>query len=149
MLQQVIGCLIIAICLMHSANSLYCYQCDSLVDSYCNQSVVDENRHHNGRRVNCDLREKPTNLGPLNAVTRCDLVVSTIAYPDRNVTVTSRDCHYEAIGQKDNECRLANGAKVLSCYICKGDMCNASGAASFGAFSVAALLALFVMQRTL
>ncbi|KAH8378070.1 hypothetical protein KR093_008967 [Drosophila rubida] len=146
MLQQVFGCLLIAMCLMHSATAIKCYKCKSLTDPNCGKDVIDATS--NIRQVDCDFEIKPNTMDALQAVTKCNKVVTS----DRAGKIVSRDCHFEVIGQKDNECSVTHSAQVESCYTCKGDLCNASGAAatqgaaSFVAFSAATLLTVFAVQ---
>ncbi|EDX04793.1 GD22125 [Drosophila simulans] len=136
MLKQVIFVLFVAVCTMHSASAIKCYQCKSLTDPNCAKDKIDS--ASNIRAVDCDSVPKPNTMEQLQPVTRCNKVVTS----DRAGTIVSRDCHFESIGQKDNECTVTHSRQVESCYTCKGDLCNASGAGRFLAVSATALLAI-------
>ncbi|XP_037711739.1 lymphocyte antigen 6 complex locus protein G6d [Drosophila subpulchrella] len=143
MLKQVIGLLFIALCMMHSASAIKCYQCKSLTDPNCAKDKIDA--ASNIRTVDCDTVPKPNIMDQLQPVTRCNKVVTS----DRAGTIVSRDCHFESIGQKENECTVTHSRQVESCYTCKGDLCNASGARRFLAVSATALLAIFAVHMSL
>ncbi|KAH8267470.1 hypothetical protein KR018_006583 [Drosophila ironensis] len=143
MLKQVVCVLLIALCLMHSATAIKCYQCKSLTDPNCAKEKIDASS--NIRTVDCDSVAKPNTMEQLVPVTRCNKVITS----DRAGTIVSRDCHFESIGQKDNECTVTHSRQVESCYTCKGDLCNASSAARHVLFGASALLALVAMQMAL
>ncbi|XP_030557401.1 uncharacterized protein LOC115760271 [Drosophila novamexicana] len=143
MQQQIFACLLIAMCLMHSATAIKCYQCKSLTDPNCSKDTLDANS--NIRQVDCDSVAKPNTMEQLQPVTRCNKVVTS----DRAGVIVSRDCHFEVVGQKENECTVTHSRQVESCYTCKGDLCNASSAGRYMAMSAAALLALFAVQMAL
>ncbi|XP_030384450.1 uncharacterized protein LOC115631753 [Scaptodrosophila lebanonensis] len=144
MLKQMCAILLISLlCFMHSATAIKCYQCKSLTDPNCAKDNIDGNS--NIRQVDCDNVAKPNTMEQLQAVTKCNKVVTS----DRAGVIVSRDCHFETVGQKDNVCTVTHSRQVESCYTCKGDLCNASGAARFMAVGFAALLAVFAMQMTL
>ncbi|XP_017854445.1 uncharacterized protein LOC108607867 isoform X2 [Drosophila busckii] len=81
----------------------------------------------------------------LQAVTKCNKVVTS----DRAGIIVSRDCHFEVVGQKDNECTVTHSRQVESCFTCKGDLCNASGAARFVTLTATALLAFCAVHLAL
>ncbi|XP_034100492.1 uncharacterized protein LOC133834988 [Drosophila sulfurigaster albostrigata] len=145
MLQQVFASLLIAMCLMHSATAIKCYQCKSLTDPNCAKDKIEPSL--NVRQVDCDLALKPATMEQLQPVTKCNKVVTS----DTAGQIVSRDCHFEVIGQKENECTVSHSLKVEKCFTCKGDLCNASesSAASLVAFSAAALFAMFAVQMAL
>ncbi|EDV32139.1 uncharacterized protein Dana_GF15677 [Drosophila ananassae] len=143
MLKQVACVLLITVCLMSSASAIKCYQCKSLTDINCAKEKIDS--ASNIRTVDCDTVPKPNTMEQLQPVTRCNKVVTS----DRAGTIVSRDCHFEAIGQKDNECTVTHSRQVDSCYTCKGDLCNASGSGHLVAVGVTALLAMFALQMAL
>ena len=143
MLKRVIFVLLIAVCTMHSASAIKCYQCKSLTDPNCAKDKIDS--ASNIRAVDCDSVPKPNTMEQLQPVTRCNKVVTS----DRAGTIVSRDCHFESIGQKDNECTVTHSRQVESCYTCKGDLCNASGAGRFVAVSATALLAILALNLSL
>ncbi|XP_017023943.1 UPAR/Ly6 domain-containing protein CG9338 [Drosophila kikkawai] len=143
MLKQVIAVLFIALCLMHTASAIKCYQCKSLTDPNCAKDKIDASS--NVRSVDCDSVPRPNTMEQLQPVTRCNKVVTS----DRAGTIVSRDCHFESIGQKDNECTVTHSRQVESCFTCKGDLCNASGSGRFVALSATALLAIFALQMSL
>ncbi|XP_030242688.1 uncharacterized protein LOC115563572 [Drosophila navojoa] len=143
MLKQMFACLLIAMCLMHSATAIKCYQCKSLTDVNCSKDKLDETS--NIRQVDCDTVAKPSTMEQLQPVTRCNKVVTS----DRAGVIVSRDCHFEVVGQKENVCTVTHSRQVESCYTCKGDLCNASSAGRFVAMTSAALLALFALQMAL
>ncbi|KAL7741289.1 hypothetical protein ACLKA6_015167 [Drosophila palustris] len=143
MLQKVFVCLVIAMCLMHSATAIKCYQCKSLTDPNCAKDKIDD--ASNIRQVDCDFAPRPSTQEQLQPVTRCNKVITS----DRAGKIVSRDCHFEILGQKDNECTVTHSREVESCFTCKGDLCNASGAARYMALSAAALLAMFAVQMAL
>ncbi|EDW04151.1 uncharacterized protein LOC6562532 [Drosophila grimshawi] len=143
MLQQMFACFLIAMCIMHSATAIKCYQCKSLTDPNCSKDKLDANS--NIRQVDCDTMPKPNTMDQLQPVTRCNKVVTS----DRAGVIVSRDCHFEVVGQKDNECTVTHSRQVETCFTCKGDLCNASGAGRYVAFSAASLLAFFVLQMAL
>ncbi|KAH8412540.1 hypothetical protein KR009_002894 [Drosophila setifemur] len=143
MLKQVVCVLLIALCLMHSATAIKCYQCKSLTDPNCAKDKIDSTS--NVRSVDCDTAVRPNTMDQLQPVTKCNKVVTS----DRAGTIVSRDCHFESIGQKDNECTVTHSRQVESCYTCKGDLCNASGAGRILAMGATALLAVLALQMAL
>ncbi|KAH8391543.1 hypothetical protein KR200_009431 [Drosophila serrata] len=143
MLKQVIAVLFVALCVMHTASAIKCYQCKSLTDPNCAKEKIDA--ASNIRSVDCDMVPKPNTMEQLQPVTRCNKVVTS----DRAGTIVSRDCHFESIGQKDNECTVTHSRQVESCFTCKGDLCNASSSGRFIALSATALLAIFALQMSL
>ncbi|XP_001969751.3 uncharacterized protein LOC6543295 [Drosophila erecta] len=143
MLKQVITLLLVALCMMHSASAIKCYQCKSLTDPNCAKDKIDSSS--NIRSVDCDSVPKPNIMDQLQPVTRCNKVVTS----DRAGTIVSRDCHFESIGQKKDECTVTHSRQVESCYTCKGDLCNASGAGGLLAVSATALLAILALHMSL
>ncbi|XP_022230591.1 uncharacterized protein LOC111079638 [Drosophila obscura] len=143
MWKQMFGVLLIALCLMHTATAIKCYQCKSLTDPNCAKEKLDAGS--NIRQVDCDNVARPNTMEQLQPVTKCNKVVTS----DRAGVIVSRDCHFELIGQKDNECTVTHSRQVESCFTCKGDLCNASGATRYLALSATALLAVFALQMAL
>ncbi|KAH8419450.1 hypothetical protein KR222_001111, partial [Zaprionus bogoriensis] len=125
------------------ATAIRCYQCKSLTDPNCSMDKIDATS--NIRQVDCDTVPKPSTMELLQPVTRCNKVTTS----DRAGIIISRDCHFEVIGQKESECSVTHSRQVESCYTCKGDLCNASGAGRYMALGVTALLALFAVQMAL
>ncbi|EDW76498.1 uncharacterized protein Dwil_GK14632 [Drosophila willistoni] len=141
MFKQICALLLIALCLMHQgADAIKCYQCKSLTDRNCALDKIDATS--NVRQVDCESVPKPATMEQLQPVTRCNKVVTS----DAAGVIVSRDCHFETIGQKDNVCTVSHSRQVDKCFTCKGDLCNASGAAtSYLAWSAAATVLLAMM----
>ncbi|XP_034668044.1 uncharacterized protein LOC117901417 [Drosophila subobscura] len=127
----------------HTATAINCYQCKSLTDPNCAKEKLDAGS--NIRQVDCDNVARPNIMDQLQPVTKCNKVVTS----DRAGVIVSRDCHFELIGQKDNECTVTHSRQVESCFTCKGDLSNASGATRYLALSAMALFAVFALQMVL
>ena len=134
---------VLALCLMQTADGIKCYQCKSLTDANCAKDMIDASS--NIRQVDCDQATKPNAMEQVMAVTKCNKVVTS----DKAGVIVSRDCHFETVGQKPDECTVSHSRQVSSCYTCKGDLCNASSAGRFISMSVAALLAIFAVTFAL
>lgn len=107
----------------YSANSLYCWSCNSLTQ-FCDDPFTGKAKEHPNALVECKKSPVSSRREPNRAV--CIKVITI--EPGLNTSVVQRNCHWEDANVSKNSCHSqmssTSAIPIKYCETCATDGCN-------------------------